>query len=452
MVPRRSAQQHVHVAVSRTGLLVAVLPYDNKLRLLHMLHRRIEHQISVPLAASYDTWDVKEGRRAPRDNSQNTYPYADEAGLDVESSLQFSPDDKFLLLATREAVMLFELMEDAGRYKLRKRTEFCLGAALLDITGTTSIEKGVGSTAALSPDRTKLAWIVFAGSPSRVFLTIWSVDDERVVYKTEVTKIYPRRWSALGWARVVFSPNGRYCIVVVNCAKKVLRVESVDGEICRTKLCRFVIAVFEMGREGAVSLISERCDWLEMSPEAFAEGLCAAVARSVGGLALHAINNHLFGDESVLLNRRRESHEAALLLNCVHSCPGEASYKALSFGQATRHPWFVTKQPMYSFLFGMSGRRVHVATSPHANAMQTIVKIEKQRKEYVIEKGKEEVRRWRDGRMKRRQVFRNMPWRTSFATVTAFSTTGKWVAGASLLDDDQCCVCVRNMTLAELFT
>ncbi|CDF37966.1 unnamed protein product [Chondrus crispus] len=310
---------------------------------------------------------------------------------------------------------------------------------------------GVGGTAALSPDGERLAWVVFAGSPSKVYLTVWSVRESCVISISEVTKIYPRRWSALGWARVVFSPNGRYCIVVVNCAKKVLRVESVDGEIARTKLCRFVTAVFEMSGDRGALPVRERCDWLEMSPGTFAQGLCAAVTSAVQGLVLHVGTAHLFGEDKVLLSRRRQYHESALLLNCIHSCPGEASYKALSFGRATRHPWFVTKQPMYSFLFDMAGKRVHVATSPHANAMLTMVKMDGEKDGFEVEQQKEERRRWRDGPVKRRHVFKNMPWRTSFATVTAFSLTGKWIAGASLLDADKCCVCVRNVTLTELF-
>lgn len=458
MVPRRSAQQHVHVAVSRTGVLVAVLPYDNKLRLLHMLHGRVEHALDIPLNTSFDKWDVKEGRRVPSDQGDNPYPYSDEAGLDVESSLQFSTDDRSLVLASRSSVTLFDIENQDDRFFLRHDTEFPLATALSMILGSPDVDasQGVGGAASLSPNGKELAWVVFAGSPSRVYLTLWDVGKRRVKSVTEVTTIYPRRWSALGWARVAYAPNGRYCIVVVNCAKKILRVESIEGEICRTKVCRFVTAVFATGheKEGVDMVrelvpVRERCDWLELSPDTFAKGLCVAVVGSVEGLVLHDESGHLFGQEAVLLSKRRQHNEQALVLNCVHSCPGEATYKALSFGRSTRHPWFVTKQPMYSLLFDMEGNRVQVATSPHSNAMQTIVRNEGDRKGFIIDKRREEGKRWKDGPVRRRQVFRNMPWRTSFATVTAFSATGKWVAGASLLDDDQCCVCLRNVTLAE---
>lgn len=459
MVPRRSAQQHVHIAVSRSGTLVAVLPYDNKLRLLHMLHGRVDDALDLPLACSFDTWDVKEGKRVPRALGDNSTPYADEAGLDVETALQFAADDERIVLAARTAVSLFKVDQGGTRNRISHVRDFTLATALTLILGYPDMSRGVGSAAVLSPDGKELAWVVFAGSPARVYLTLWDVDSGRVTGIAEVTTIHQRRWSALGWGRVAYAPNSRYLVVVVNGAKKILRTESVGGELCRTKLCRFVTAVFDTGGEsswekGAVremTPIRERCDWLELSPDAFAEGMCGAVVGSLEGLCLDAASGHVFGQEGARLSRRRQLNEVALVLNCVHSCPGEATYKALSFGQATRHPWFVTKQPMYSLRFGMEGNRVQVATSPHANAMHMLVRSEEARRSFVVERRREDGKRWRDGPGRRRQVFRSMPWRTSFATVTAFSATGKWVAGASLLDDDQCCVCIRNVTLAEYF-
>lgn len=459
MVPRRSAQQHVHVAVSRSGTLVVVLPYDNKLRLLHMLHARVEDAIDLPLTCSFDTWDVKEGKRVPRPPGDNPIPYADEAGLDVETTLQFAADDESIILAARTAVSLFNVDQEGARCRLSHERNFPLAAALSLILGTADMSRGIGGAATLSPDGRELAWVVFAGSPARVYLTLWDVNRGKVTGIAEVTTIFPRRWSALGWARVAYVPNSRYCIVVVNGAKKMLRTESVDGELYRTKLCRFVTAVFRTGGEGGaekevvreMTPFRERCDWLELSPDAFAEGLCSAVVDSLEGLCLHGVSGHVFGQEEVRLSKRRQLNEVALALNSMHSCPGEATYKALSFGRATRHPWFIIKQPMYSLLFDAEGNRAHVATSPHANAMHTLVRSEAARRGFAVERRREDAKRWRDGPGRRRHVFKGLPWRTSFATVTAFSATGKWLAGASLLDDDQCCVCLRNVTLAEYF-
>lgn len=57
--------------------------------------------------------------------------------------------------------------------------------------------------------------------------------------------------------------------------------------------------------------------------------------------------------------RRRRT----LFLSSVHSDASEATYKALTFGPQTRHPWFVSKLPTYSLAFGDDGRSVTVATA-----------------------------------------------------------------------------------------
>lgn len=455
MVPNRSRQQHVNVAVNSDATVVAVLPYDNRLRLLGLHHRRILCSVDVSPIFEFDVWDIHKGSRKPTARSPNAV-YTDDAGLDVEVGLEFSADDTMLVISSRTRVRLYQIL--AGGTAIRLHKEILIDSVLERILGTVDYSCGVGGAATLSPDGRSLAWVAFTGSPAAVFATFWDVKSGRCTAFSEVTKIHPRRWSALGWARMAYTPNGQYCILVANGAKKVMRMERVHNEFVRTKLCRYFLAVFDTASNSAsessprmrvVKPIRERCEWLELGSDVYAQSLGSSIAAILDGLRIHE-TRHAYNHEPVELNETRQFRQRGLMLNCVHSCPAEATYKALSFGAANSHSWFVTKQPMYSLHFSMDGKRIQVATSPHANMLQTLTRGNESElgegsgnTEFEIREG--------DSRGRRRHAFKMMPWRTSFATVTGFSIGGKWLVGASLLDDDRCCVCLRNITLSEYF-
>lgn len=448
-----------------------------------MAHRRIDDVVEVFPFITYDIWDLAKGRSEV--NATTTHStYSDEAGLDVEVALEFSADNRFLLVSSARCVRLYRVTMHGGRWSLTPERDIRLADALVKILGSVDYSCAVGGSAALSPDGKSLAWVVFCGSPASVFVTIWDVARGCCRAFRETAKVHPRRWSSLGWARVTYAPNGAYLLLVVNTARMAVRLERVEGEFRRLKLCKFVLLVFEartgvalpasstmgMANPREVVLVRERCEWLELEPGVFAKNLGSAVATTVEGLVFTESTEE-FGRGPSLLPQNRQLFKRGLGLNGVHSCPGEATYKAISFGDAAKHAWLITKQPMFSLHFGISGERVHVTTSPHANVMHTLemkgdgnergsTRGGPRRLEFVVVSSVtrmnkmesfEMMRRRRAGPHRRKQVFRTMPWRTSFATITAFSGSGKWIVGAALLENDQCGVYLRNMTLAEYF-
>lgn len=488
LVPQRMRQQHLSLALSHRGALVALLPYDNRLRLIDLHRRRIDADIPVePPVYTYDLWDLANGRRHPSSPAHPAAAYTEDTGLDVDVCLEFSADDSLLLVSGRTRVTLYRrsVVAPRGASALRYHSHIALDDALVHILGSPDYTRAVGGAATLSPDASSLAWVVFSGSPASVFITFWDVAHRRCRSVCELTTIHPRRWSALGWARVGYSPNGAYCVLVVNAAKKVMRLERVGASYQRVKLSRYVLAVFDARADAAagpssvtspqeairnIAPIRERCDWLELGADVYAQQLGTAIASLMDGLSLNVSTDTLYNRGDIPLSQRKQLAEPSLTLNSLHSCPAEATYKGLSFGAATKHPWFIIKQPMYSFHFDIAAKRVLVATSPHMNKMITLVRKKKEEGqrsangdnvEFMVldppsghGSPKEESRtprRWRDGPGKRRNLFKMLPWRSSFATVTAFSSSGQWVAGASLLDDDRCTVCLRNVTLSEYF-
>lgn len=442
-VPSRSRLQHVSVAINPTGTIVALLPYDNILRLICTRRSTIFHRRPLPVFSN-DVWDVARGVRRPQARPSRV-AYADDAGLDVEASLDFSADGRTLLASSRDALRLFQLEPNTnGEHPTLKQTaEIALRDALIRIAPTAT---ATGGAASLSKDGCSIAWTIFVHSPAVIHVAVWHAEAPHVgragwkchgAFQAE--RIWSRRWSSLAWARPFFTPGGDV-VTVVNCAHKVTRVTRIEGEYVRSKLSRFVIVVYN---EEENAVVARRTEWLDVAPDVYPCEFANAVRRALAGRKVHA-DGGLFGEERILEGRERAVlRRPGLYVNSVHSCPAEATYKALSFGKA-RHPWFVCKQPMFSFHFGPNGERVVVATSPHENGVHGL-------------RGK-----WEDGHVgnveeeeKRvgREVhsFRMMPWRTAFAMVTAFSTSGKWLVGAALLEDDRCCVCVRNMTEREYF-
>lgn len=346
-------------------------------------------------------------------------------------------------------------------------------------------------------------------------------------FSVEADRVWTRRWAALAWARPVFTPNSKYLLLVVNCAHKVTRVVNVDGEFHRTKLCRFALLRMDL-EKGLDVEVERRTEWLDLAPDIYPRLLAEAFERSLQGCIVHDVgtpfavpssttaymsggsgerhreehleeenyrrgeneededeeDEHEDGERRMTKERRNGEEEKVVLenvtklmrmpglaFNSVHSCPAEATYKALSFGEAS-HPWFVSKQPMFSFHFSPSGRRVVLAPSPHSNVVRTLV-LDRGQPSSAAVSAPSSVNhsplaatasqppsyssvsvmdeKSGGGGRKRRTVFKCMPWREAFATVTAFSSSGQWLAGASLLEDDGCCVCVRNVTVNEYF-
>lgn len=492
-VPSRSRQQHLNVSVNPTGTLVAVLPYDNLLRLICPRRAQVVATYDIPVFSN-DVWDDARVERRPCTRPPDVV-YAEDAGLDIETCVDFSADGKALLVVSRDAVRYFAVRYDnsvaqSTTPELELRGTLHLADALARVmeasprstaseaASTATMTSGSGGAAALSPDGKHLAWVVFAQAPATVHVTLWGrVDGQggngsayindgavewRHVRTVEADRVWTRRWAALAWARPIFTPNSRILLLVVNCAHKVTRVVNVDGEFQRTKLCRFELLRVSVpsdhqshggggsARAAATSdAVVRRSEWLDLATDVYPRLLAQAVVRMLNAEKVHEIGGR-FGDASgkavVWQARKQVFRMPGIAFNSVHSCPAEATYKGLLFRNA-RHPWYVSKQPMFSFHFSPCGARVVVATSPHNNIMRTLEWGKDGRGGPAAE----------DGSLEDREVggrwfgFRRMPWREAFSAVTAFSTSGQWLAGAALLDDDRCCVCVRNVTLREYF-
>lgn len=505
-VPARSRQQHINVAVHPKGAIVAVLPYDNVLRLI--CPRSATVVSSTPLDAVFanDIWDVSHGLRRPSPRP-DAVVYADDAGLDVETCLDFSADGSTLLVSCRQFVQLFTVSltkcANSGfpEATLVPTTRFSLESALARV-GNASADgipiRGSGGAAALSPDAHYLAWILFVGTPAVVHLCLFHRDDVKsndwTHVRTEpIHEVWTRRWTALAWARPFFTPNGQHLVIVVNSAHKITRVVNSDGHFRRTKLCRFELFTQNLQNNDRNS----STHWLDLAPEEYPRALAHAVVDALSGHVVHEVGVPFASfqrsnscsslededsfdalgidtepsaqDETDELDYAGVSCKSVLRMpglafNSVHSCPAEATYKALSFGKS-RHPWFVSKQPMFSFHFDPAGRRVMLATSPHSNQVRSLsveprdevrdpVSATTPRLDNSLENQYESEVYLADRSLPkgvRPHVFKLMPWRAAFAAVTAFSTSGQWLAGAALLDNDRCCVCVRNVTLREYF-
>lgn len=624
-VPSRSRQQHVALAAHPTGRYVAVLPYDNILRLLCPRAAQAVLQVHIHNFFANDTWDVAKGMRKPQQRQQQIV-YADDSGLDVENGLDFSADGHTLVVTNRLCVRFYTLseIEDSdidtdtdtetetdsdgmvdrvnGRKQKKKNVAphlsmshvIHLADALHFIHNythnsattrasaqpspppyavhvpslqhhfhqhapspplvaasvaspspplTSFRRKSTGGAAQLSADGRTLAWVIFLGTPAVVHLTVWQRDEERTWTPTlclEADRVWTRRWNALAWARPVFSPNGRFLLLVVNCAHKITRVINVAGQFHRKKLCRFAFIRVEL----ATRDILRRTEWLDLAPDVYPKLLAEAIERSFAGCIVHdqgaafaslpdgtdaelgvggvgggggreveegdeidgledvevdeedvenfmmppALNNNNNNnnngngnnnvvnasvangreDDATMSNVSKVMKTPGFALNSVHSCPAEATYKALSFGEAA-HPWFVSKQPMFSFHFSPSGRRIVLAPSPHANTMRTMIVARDTAGDVALTDERTAAAAVATVThsssssscsssssssatpARRRKVFRHLPWRESFATVTAFSASGQWLVGASLLPDDTCSVSIRNITKKEYF-
>lgn len=450
VVPERSRMQHCYVAVSSTGTTVAVLAYDNILRLVSSLSKRVLSSICVGPTCATDIWDKSRGKRVVNTAlaSDPTAGFEEERGVDVEIGFDFTDDGKFLILSNKHSLTVFSTADD----ELRVVRRLTVAEALRNC----GQDHGVGGSSCISPDGSSAIWVVFANRPAVVWITFWDLATGECTKVSELATIQPRRWSALGWARVKFSPNGRYVVAIVNNAKKMSRWDPSSGSCSRIKLCEYVFAVYDWhdvdadrGSEAhgsstealRVMPFRRRSEWLDLSPASYPQNLACCTYDTVRDLDM--------GHEPSAPERSTQHHRRpSLHFNFVHSCPSEATYKALYFGIQTRHPWFVTKQPMYSMHLSEQKDRMIVATSPHANDIFLFVRNGEGQRPPLIPAPTTPMLPDGAAANRRTHAFHSMPWRTGFATVCAFSANGKWLAGATLLED-QCIVCVRNLTVHE---
>ncbi|KAI0563949.1 Quinoprotein amine dehydrogenase beta chain-like protein [Gracilaria domingensis] len=427
LVPSRSQQAHLALAVSQDGSLVALLPYDNRLRLVHVPSRQVLAEEPVTAHAP-ELVDVHSARRTPsRRNPQLVY--AQSAALDVPPMLSFHSD--MILLSTPYALSLLSL----PTLKCVAATELRAVRQMLPQIVESPI---VGAAGAVSPDGSLLAWVLFAALPATAYVSIWRRCEGRTPLKLlcvrAVATVRPQNWSTLAWARCVFSPNGHNVLLVANLAEHVARVMRVGNRFHRKKMCRYRLALldvrhlYQTTEPSSFAILREVDELLELNTEQHAQQLSQALLRLLNGADVYA-DAHCDGI------RHRER---GMALNCVHTCPAEATYKALMFGEKSLHPWFVTKQPQYSLHFSAKGGRVIVSSLPQSNFVHT----------YIDDTQPVQTHTCRKGRL---HAFKRMPWRSAFAAASAFSENGQWLVGGCLLDGDACCVCVRNVTVDEYF-
>lgn len=449
VVPDRAVQQHVYAAVSDDGCLAAVLAYDNHLRILDPRNCRIVHTLDLTTPAiRFDTWDVAAGIRRKSARAKPQRSYADAAALDVEVSLAFAATSLCrLILACPSYLHLYTVAEKGPL----TRTHAIYAAPILTMLRAVSndeqepIADGVAGAAALSPDGTRIAWVMYVGSPCRVYLTLWTVtDDEPATLDAyyPLTALSPPSSNALAWARPVWRGPAIVAVVLKTTLRR-QRTERVGDTFRRIPFCRFSFfgvrapPSHESSAPVALQPTAMRSAWLSVLPESFPASL-AMYIRTIAGEARG------FTDLAAACEAE-ENDDAAIgpvALNTVHTCPGEAAYNPLSFGEQTRHSWFVAKQPLYSLVFcrrkGRPNSRVLVAAAAHDNAVAAL--------ERPPHRGEfEQAGPTRDGR---RFAFHTLPWRSAFTSVSAFAPTGKWIVGAAL-DNDKCYVCVRNLTDSE---
>ncbi|PXF45718.1 hypothetical protein BWQ96_04486 [Gracilariopsis chorda] len=426
LVPSRSHQTHLTLAVSSDASLIAVLPYDNYLRLIHVPTRDTVAQLAVEAHAP-ELWDIVRARRAPAPR-HGALVYAQSAALDVPPALTFV--NQHLLLCSPRQVHVLSVPSLSCEARLMSRD---MNDALPHVVDTPV----VAACAALSPDANLLACVLYAHQPAVAYLSLWRIvrsqQTPQLLGVQPVAPVRARNWSTLGWARCNFSPNGNYLIVIANTAEHSVRMSRVGDQFHRINLCRFALSLFDMQpfyhtSQPALTPCRQLDEWLQLS-EHHAAQLSQLVLRLVQNLSLYPD----LQPTTVQLRSR------GMVFNCIHSCPAEATYKALSFSDRSVHPWFVTKQPQCSLHFSACGDRVVAANLPQNNFVRR------------FERGSTSVEMlpYRKGRL---YAFKRMPWRSAFAAVSSFSTNGTWLIGGCLLDNDACCVSVRNITIDEYYS
>lgn len=436
LVPERSRMQHCYVSVNSTGNLVAILTYDNVLRIVKPRTQEVIASIDVGSICGMDLWCLESGRRASHEGiSSPSHEYEEENGVDLEIGFGFTPDDRRVYISSKSKLTLYEVDEENQSLRPAHSLDVRKACEMIEQ------DSCVGGSCSISPDGETAAWIIFADCPALAYATIWSISSEKCLKVCKVATIHPRRWSALGWARLQFSPSGNHLISIVNNAKKALRIVTVGEVVERVKMSEFVFSAFDMKSMMRSSVEEESFQpcrskraWIHLNQEVFPTQVASFLSTLVDGL------------EPPITERRsltsvQEMRLPSFHINGLHSCPSEATYKALSFGPQTRHPWFVTKLPMCSVRLGLDGKRAMTSSANYVSRLVSGASDALPGRSLVAS----------DGQQKRAPyAFKGMPWKAGYASASAFSSSGKWLVGITLIGDS-CVVCVRNITLEDFY-
>lgn len=434
MVPQRSRVQHCFTAVSSCGRLVAVLTYDNILRILRPRFKEVVATVDVGHVCGIDIWDEALGRRVPQEDVEMSAGGFEEInGVDVETGFGFTPDDKTVFISSKSFLRFFDLHEGSKTHLIRRT---CIAAS--DAKPFVGADACVGGSCAISPDGRTAAWILFAQSPAVAYVSTWDVASGVCKGVIRTARIHRRPFCGLGWARAEFSPNGRYVICIVNSSKKKVSTVRVEDSLQRLKLSEFVFAVYEiLDRDDSEQSMTFRTvrkekSWLDIRPEKYPMELALSLQNTLSGLKIGQNT-----DSSV--SKLQRLRLPRLRFNFLHSCPTEATYTAISCDSRPR--WLVSKQPICSLVTGTEAAEAVLSTSPYANTLQRMT-----RSDSATSSGP----RGNSFTIKNQLTFRGMPWRAGFASATALSLSGQWIAGVTLVEN-RAVVCLRNTTYLEQF-
>jgi hypothetical protein len=463
IVPERSQMQHCFVSVSSDGTLVAVLAYDNVIRILNPFSKLLKAELRVDNVCPVNIWDMRHGKHVPSMQSvTGNKSYEEDVGIDAEIGFCLSQDAKYLVLSGKTHLYVYSL---AGASILLSKS-LHVDTALKHL----ELDEGVGGSSALSPDNETVSWIVFAGRPASVYVTRWSLNSGQCLTYSEITVIQPSNKSALGWARVQFSPNGRFLIAVANNAKKAQRTIRVGEDSRLVKCSEYTFATYDVSE--SLSWVPKRVkhpekkpfelepikrfnEWLDLSPDAYPIELASFILLLIDGVEIHDAP-YPQGACGNKIAQYQEMRIPRLHFNSMHSCLSEATLKGFSFVPHARHKWFVTKQPMYSIHISSDNNHALMTVSPHGNKLFGLgrnVRTEERRRTMVrsSEDSTIDMLHQYSNAQKRVHAFHGMPWKACFAAASGFSASGKWLASVNLVDD-KCIVCVRNITVREYFS
>lgn len=487
IVPERSRSQHCHVSVSHDGRRILVLPYDNIMRLIDVCTKEVIAENIVDHVCAMELWDEARGKHVvTNEEACATSAYVEAHRIDAEIGFGFSSNSQQIFVSGKSLLKLYDIAPNTDA--IIERCSFHVSAALDKMNE----EMGIGGSCEMSPDGRRIAWVVFAGSPAQACVSVWDVNAGRCTATYRMAGIHAHGRSTLGWARVQYAPNGRYLIGIVNSAKRHAQVIHTTDGFQQRKTNEFVLVALDMtscatSRNTAQSSsVSEgtssrmRRTWIDMSLENFGRDIVNAISALISGLPLYDREPTLQGLAQVA--RKYPFKLPGLYLNSIHCCPSEATYKCMSLGTHSRHPWLVIKQPMYSIHIHASGTCGQLAASSHGNTVcgfarecrsidthglsaSSSRRAGNARLPHALSDNAITVTEQNEARLlllediwstscpgitKRRFAFYGTPWKAGYATATAFASTGKWLASVTLLDD-KCIVCIRNITLQEYF-
>lgn len=436
MVPQRSRVQHCFTAVSSCGMLVAVLTYDNILRILRPRSNEVVATADVGHVCRIDIWDEAVGRRIPQLEVQTSASTFEETnGVDVEIGFGFTSDDRAVFISSKSFLRIFDLR--IGSETLLTRSKCLAASEAKPFLG--GDDACVGGSCAISPDGTTAAWVLFAHSPALAYVSIWDIQSGACRGAIRVSRIHRRPFCGLGWARAEFSPNGRYVICIVNSSKKKVSAVRLDNSFQCLKLSEYVFAVYEFFNSCHLDVsmtfdtVRKEKSWLDTTPERYPMELAFSLQNVLSGLKTDQ-------DTDGTMSKLQKLRVPRLRFNFLHSCPTEATYTAISCNSRPR--WLIAKQPICSLVTGVQEAQTILSTSPYTNKMQRMTRKDSPASSDLI-RGNSFI-------INNQFAFRGMPWRAGFASATALSISGQWIAGVTLVEN-HAVVCLRNTTYLEQF-